>query len=319
MARPMDDVPPLTGRPTIHSWIAVLTVSLALCFAVGPSSAASAKQTPSMPANDRSFKLDLISRLKTAPETVILGSSRSKRVEPAYVQTLTGRTGFNAGVISGTAADAWVMTRYLADCFPLRKRRYLWFVDAGIATDGINPDLRADPRSHKYLGHSSAPADCSPRRLSPNNHYNPDGSFGQGSPHLQERPSDLDAKVAKLVASVRAHPPPVGGKPNPKRYVWFVKALDFMNNHGSRPVIVLDPIYPTVLAALRKVGFPERKTSRKYLTQLHKRFDFVVVDAEDIHRWGGSPNDFADPTHINGRNMRRLLAYVVTHSGGALR
>ena len=53
---------------------------------------------------------------------------------------------------SGTAADAWVMTRYTADCFPHKRRRYLWFVEVGIATNGINPDLRADPRSHKNLG-----------------------------------------------------------------------------------------------------------------------------------------------------------------------
>jgi hypothetical protein len=48
------------------------------------------------------------------------------------------------------------------------------------------------------------------------------------------------------------------------------------------------------------------------------RFDFVVVDAEDIRRWGGSPYGFWDPTHINTANMRRLLAYVVKHSDGAL-
>jgi hypothetical protein len=101
--------------------------------------------------------------------------------------------------------------------------------------------------------------------------------------------------------------------------VWFERALAFMNAHGSRPVIVLNPIYPAVLAALRKAGFPERKASGEYLQRLHARFHFVVVDAEDIHRFGGSARDFVDPTHINDTNMRRLLGYVLAHSDGALR
>lgn len=274
--------------------------------------------------NDRTLKLDAIDRLGRAPQTLVLGSSRAKRAEPAYLQRLTGRTGFNAAVIGGTAADAWVMTRYLADCFPLHKRRYLWFVDVGVATNGVNPDLRADPRSRDYLDPTADPAvrrrACGPGDTRSSTRYLPDGSLGPHSVrNLPEKARHLDESVAKLVASVRAHPAANSGNLDPKRYVWFEKALAFMNSRGERPVIVLNPIYPTVLAELRKVGFPARRTSRAYLAQLHARFDFVVVDAEDIHRWGGSRRDFADPTHINDANMRRLLRYVVAHSDGALR
>ena len=150
--------------------------------------------------------------------------------------------------------------------------------------------------------------------------YNPDGSLGPNS--LRQFPGDaqrLEEAVAKLVASVRAHPTAGGGKLDPRRYVYFERALSFMNARGERPVIVFNPIYPTVLAELRKVGFPAREASREYLTRLHERFDFIAVDAQDIRRWGGSPRDFTDPTHINDKNMRRLLAYVVTRSDGALR
>jgi len=270
--------------------------------------------------NDRSFKLDLIGRLQAPPQLVVLGSSRSKRAEPSYLRSLTGLSGFNAGVISGTAADAFVMTRYLGDCQPLRGRRYIWFVDADVATNGVNPDLTADPRGRKYLDPTSAsarrPTDCERRTLGRNNRYNPDGSFGSRSQKLPERPHDLTAKVSKLLASVVPHPPQ---GVNPKRYVWFERALAYMNSHGSRPVIVFDPIYPSVLAKLRSIGFPAHVTSTTYLSQLHKRYDFVVVNAQDIRVWGGSPDDFSDPTHINEVNMRRLLRYVVSHSAGALR
>ena len=38
-----------------------------------------------------------------------------------------------------------------------------------------------------------------------------------------------------------------------------------MNEQGSRPVIVLNPIHPHVLAALRGRGFPARKAALAYL------------------------------------------------------
>jgi hypothetical protein len=56
-----------------------------------------------------------------------------------------------------------------------------------------------------------------------------------------------------------------------------------------------------------------------YLDDLRRRFDFVLVDAQDISRWGGSPADFSNATHVNRRNMRRMLAYVVARAEGALK
>ena len=271
--------------------------------------------------NDRSLKLDLVDRLKSSPQILILGSSRAKRAEPAYLRKLTGRSGLNAGVTGGTAADAWVMTRYVARCFPHRKRRYLWFVDADLATSGVNPDLRADPRSRTYLDGTSTVSGqrCGPGDLRSRTRYNPDGSyksrFGTIVPESSEH---LDEEVAKVVSSVRVKAKTSVGYIDPRRYVWFEKALAFMNARGERPVIVLNPIHPAVLAELRRYGFPARRASLQYLHEHHARFDFTIVDAQDIHRWRGSPTGFWDPRHINTANMRLLLAYIVKHSGGAL-
>jgi len=228
-------------------------------------------------------------------------------------------------VTSGTAADAWVMTRYLADCLPHWGRRYLWFVDMGVATNGVNPDLRADPRSHRYLDAAGDQAMIARRACGPGDRrrsfrYNPDGSLGSHSKrNLPERAKNLNEAVAAEVAKVRANPARMSGDLSPKRYVYFERALAFMNSQGSRPVIVFNPIHPAVLAEFEKFGFPARRTANAYLKRLHDRFDFVVVNGQDIRRWGGSADDFSDPTHINEANMRRLLRYVVTESGRALR
>ena len=120
------------------------------------------------------------------------------------------------------------------------------------------------------------------------------------------------AQVAKLRAQSEG-----GGRTiDPRRYVYFER-IAFMNEQGSRPVIVLNPIHPHVVrrAARTWVSGAEGRAGVP-ACGLHERLDFVVVDA-DIRRWGGSLTDWSNATHVNRRNMRLLLGYVVAHSQGA--
>jgi hypothetical protein len=291
--------------------------------AAGPPTAAR-PLVSGAPENDRTIKLDLIDRLESAPEILVLGSSRARRADPTFVRELTERSAFNAGVTGGTAADAWVFTRYVADCFPRQTRRYLWFVDVGLATNGIHPSLEADPRSGKYLDSTRdtevGGVPCGPgdnRNLS--KRYRPDGAYVRSvARNLPQHSPNLRKDVAEAVAEVRVNR---GGRvtSDPKRLVWLEKALRFMNRRGERPVIVLNPIHPAIVAELKKHGFPARQVTYRDIGWLKQRYDFVFVDALDIGRWGGSPNGFWDVHHINSANMRRLLTYVVSHSQGALR
>ena len=254
------------------------------------------------------------------------------------LRTLTGHSGFNAGVTGGSAADAWVFARFTAARFP-QHRRYIWFVDAGIATNGVNPQLARDPRAHKYLtggpaydvGYGGPYISLSATRTSLRDlriclqtncrdhlPYNPDGSIA----HHSDRPdaaARLRHAVDKMLASIKAHPPQPLVTLNPKRFVWFERAIRWMNERGERPVIVLNPIYPSVLAELNKYGYPGRRATLEKVAELHKRFRFVFVDCQDIRRWGGTTSDWTNATHVNRANMRRMLRYIVAHSEGGLR
>jgi hypothetical protein len=336
------------GPPSSRSFVTaaliaclgLLAATLALNVVVDPFAIARTGIVPSAVENDRAIKLDLIDRLKVAPGILVLGSSRARQAEPAQLEKLTGRKGFNAAVTGGTASDAWVMTRYVADRFPTRNRGYIWFVDVGIATNGVNPQLAADSRSDSYLpgGSGFGPGDvktylgtdataasfrvvrsCVLASCEPRLRYGPDGSLtGATLRYLPEQTDRLRQSVDELVASIRKSPP-AAGSTSPERYTYFERTLAFMNGQGSRPVIVLNPIHPEVLAELQRHGFPARKASMAYLDDLRRRFDFVLVDAQDISRWGGSPADFSNATHVNRRNMRRMLAYVVARAEGALK
>jgi hypothetical protein len=300
------------------------SLTLVLLAAVlGAASAGAGPPGPALSARcrdsgDRATKLTLIAALPRSPQILILGSSRAREAEPSFLRRLTGRSGFNAAVTGGTAADAWVMTRFGADRWPSRARRYLLFVDAGIATNGIPPDLAADPRARRYLGAESTAGRTSPCRVS-RSRYRADGSIAH---HYPKPPAERARVVAKSVAEVLAHirtHPPHAEQDNPARYAYFERTIAFMNQHGARPVIVLNPIHPRVLAELEKYGFPKRKAALEYLGRLRRRLDFVVVDCEDIRTWGGSAANFTNATHVDRVNMRRMLRYIVSHADGALR
>src|SRR5262249_22111150 len=104
----------------------------------------------------------------------------------------------------------------------------------------------------------------------------------------------------------------------PKRFQLFEHLLAYMNSRGERPVIVFNPLYPTVYAALEQYGSPVTTASLDYLRKLRARYDFVVVDCENIHFWGGTDSNWKNATHVDQFNMRRMLRYVVAHSDGAL-
>lgn len=325
--------------------LGLLAAILALNVVIDPFAIAGSGIVPTAVESDRSIKLTLLENLKRGPEILVLGSSRSRQAEPSYLQQLTGHSGFNAGVTGGTSADEWVFVRFAADLFPHQKRRYVWFTDVGLAGAGVLPQLAHDSRARRYLpggagfglgdvetylGTDATKASwrvfrkCVLATCHSYIRYRPDGSLTNQSLHyLPEHAKSLRRSVAQQLAGIRAHHQTLAQArkdlAEPNRFFYFERALEFMNKRGEEPVIVLNPVYPTVLAELRKYGYAGREASLEMIAKLHKRFKFVFVDAQDIRRWGGTDYDWSNATHVNRANMRRLLRYIVAHSAGALR
>ena len=154
--------------------------------------------------------------------------------------------------------------------------------------------------------------------------YRGDGSLTNQSLHyLPEHAKSLRKSVAKLLAAVRAHHETLtqarADLADPWRFFYFERALAFMNERGEVPVIVLNPVYPSVLAQLEKYGYAGRRATLEKVAELHRHFRFVFVDCQDIRTWGGNDYDWTNATHVNRSNMRRMLRYIVAHSEGALR
>jgi hypothetical protein len=283
---------------------------------------AASTSAAAQPSTDRTVKLDLIAKLRRGPAILILGDSRGRQAEPSLLQKLTGHTAFNAAVTGGATPDAWVFTRYTADLFPQQKRRYIWFVSWGLATNIVTPWLTEDPRGRHYLQEVAAYLSTQsvtppPQRDTPT-HYRTDGSLRiPQPPPTPTQVAEVKAEAAQKVAAIQRHPP-VTPAFDPSNFQLFEHLLAYVNGRGERPVIVINPIYPTILAELRQYGDPLTTSSLAYLRSLRQRYDFVLVDCENSHAWGGSDSDWNNPTHIDRANMRRMLRYIVAHSDGAL-
>jgi len=261
--------------------------------------------------------LTLVEHLTRSPQLLVLGSSRARVAMPDVVRQLTRRSTFNAAVRGGSSPDEYVFTRLLAQRFPHAKPAYLIFTDVGLAGDGLNPELADQPLARRFLG-----ADASSKKSTcvPNGEYSPDGGLDY-PPGLDkaQREARTAATVAQTLRGITAATER-RTRIDPGHTKYFLRMLAFMNTQGATPVIVLNPMYPSVLAKRRKFGFPERKAVTVYLAWLRKQhYRFVFVDCEDIRRWGGKTSDFINVDHVDRANMARMLRYVVAHSGGVLR
>jgi hypothetical protein len=298
-----------------------LTAAAVLALVLVAATTSWAVHNPNPPScvdgGDRLTKLELIAHLHKSPGVVVLGSSRARVAMPQTVRRLTGRRAFNAGVRGGGAADEYVFTRLIAQRFPHAKTAYVIFTDVGIAGDGVNPELADEPLARPFLG---ANASSKKTTCVPNGFYKPDGGLAY-APELTA--AQRARKVAKGVAQTLPNIPEQSKnvpsiKPESTKY--FRRLLAFMNVQGATPVIVLNPIYPTILAARQKHGFPQRKAAGVYLKWLRQHgYRFVLLDCENIHKWGGKASDFWNVDHVDRANMNRMLRYVARHSRGVLK
>ena len=263
---------------------------------------------------DRFTKLQLINQLPAAPHVLVLGSSRARVAMPAAVEALTGGQAFNAGVQGGGAADEYVFTRVLAQRFPTAKPAYLIFADVTIAGDGVNPNLADQPLARPFLGGDAIAGKSS---CADNGFYTADGGLGYPPGPTNGRAALVASEVAETLKGIPADAK-IPRHINPASTTYFQKLLRFINAQGATPVIVLNPVYPTILSERLRYGFPELKAAKTYIAWLQKRYRFIFLNCEDIRTWGGAKSNFWNKDHIDRPGMARMLEYVVSHSNGVL-
>jgi hypothetical protein len=308
---------------------------------------------PTAILSDRATKACLAERLPVGPQLVVYGSSRAMKVDPAFVSRLTGLSTFNAAVSSATPADVWAFANFLHDRFPGGHRRVIWLLDVeSFRARPLDPGLLETPALARYFSASTqvnarlnslwtlfswkAAQDAFRVATSPKasaatrvpctyrtngvTEYAPNG-LRQWDFHdlAQARGTSLSTGIGQSITQYRGiytsgYP---GLAPTPER--WFERTLRAMHAWGIRPVIVLTPVQPKLLRVIAPLGWQRRHTQVvRYLHTVAKRIPFELLDASHVATFEGSRRAFYDGVHMTAPNARRLTAWLIRRSRGAL-
>jgi hypothetical protein len=306
---------------------------------------------PTATTSDRSVKVDLIQKLKQAPQLIVLGSSRSMRYDPEYLQQKTGLRTFNAGVnIIGGAADVWAMTNYLHDRFPQAHPKYFWLVDVETFTTTVKESLTAEPRLARYLDKTSGTAGragsalttagddlksllswattrdslrilthqstATAREQAFRRQFRPNGGIATEtmSPAQRQRRTVQNLTRYTLLYQTAYH------ALDPKAMRYVEQTLALMNQSGSTPLIVLTPLSPMFQQKLGPLGWNDRHQQVvAFFDGLAAKYRFTFADMTSVSTWGGSPTEFFDGVHPSYLNIHKLIDFLVQNYAGALR
>jgi hypothetical protein len=273
------------------------------------------------------------------------------KIQPAYVQALTGSPTFNAGVSSATPQDAWAFVNFLHDRFPATRPRALWLVDVEMfRPKPLDPGLLATPALARYFSfsarwqarasglttlfswhtlsdswrvlraslfssaHAAPPGQCT-YRTNGVTRFTPSG-FRLWDIHdaARARGFSLNQGIALTVQEyTRIYR---SGYPalSAEAERWFARTLSFLNRQGTRPLLVLTPVQPKLLHAIGPLGWNRRHSQVvSYLRQLQAHASFDLLDASHISSFGGRLGGFYDGVHMTVPNLRQLVAWAVAH------
>jgi hypothetical protein len=303
---------------------------------------------PTVTTSDRTVKADKIEQLAQPPDLVVLGSSRSMRYQPSYLEKKTGLKTFNAGVngIGGTA-DAWAMTQFIHEVWPESHPAYLWLVDVeSFVPFEVGARTANEPRLAQYVGQASvgkgtrelvralwenrttlfslATAKDSMRLLlfrekakSQQNKYRKqildDGVLKQrvwSEKEWGRRYPNSVERYSKLYKNVYKEMDPTS-----KEY--FEKTLKFMNDQGATPLVVLTPINPKLRKILAPLGWEKRHEQvAAYIESQQDQYDFIFIDMTDPTVFGFDPKEWYDGMHMTTVNTRLAIDHILEQAGG---
>jgi hypothetical protein len=290
---------------------------------------------PTIVPRDATVKADLIEGLRKPPGIVILGSSRSLKMDPRYIRQRTGRTAFNAGVRAGTPVEAYAMLRLMDDRFAKPPKRVLWMLDVeAFRSDYIDAGLLNDDRIAGYFSDAElirARAHALWPLLSWNGAQD---AWKVAKSELTGTAPSEEARLDRVRDFFRSDGYKQAGEARDgpfvkRKYTGFYaggaypklartplayleESLRLMKGWGTTPVIVITPMSPKMQQLLGPLGWNDRhRDVVKLLQRLKAQYGFELLDLSSIEDWGGSSRQFADGVHLLPSNMQRLTDTVL--------
>jgi hypothetical protein len=282
--------------------------------------------------SDRTFKIDLIEKMRKPPQLIIFGGSRGTRFDPAHFTAATGLRTFNAAFSNGRPTDAWAFTAFLMQQEQVTKLRCFWALqpstfyqkqmDIGLLTDqrlarSFPQSLLADqvPKLIAYAGLGLplfwSPGEYSDNGLMTNNWYDYRMAHGFA----------LEESLRQYIASQQTVTHGTGQRRDwGLNQEYFAQTLGLFNSMGTTPLLVMMPTHPEVIAAMGAARFDrKRRAFHRFLDLLRHKYRFALLDFSHIESFGGDPSGFYDGVHVTRENADRIIDAALAAAPQALR
>lgn len=115
---------------------------MTLNYFVNPLGKYASRELPTLVWTGREDKANLLEQYQNNPEVLILGSSRTMKLDPAYIEEKTNLDTFNAGVNSARTEDYYVMLKYAVEELNVKPK----YVILGIDVEGFHNNAPPDDR-----------------------------------------------------------------------------------------------------------------------------------------------------------------------------
>lgn len=317
--------------------VMLLTSVGTLNYVVNPMAQYPSRLYKPMAQTSRSQKLELFKKLPETPQGLILGSSRVMKLEPDYLQKLTGKRFFNAGVNYATPEDHLAWLRLYQLRFECPPEIVIVGIDPSSFSSNLPPDARlinnrelADripeaitwsdrmklweelfswdqtKKSVKSLAmqtlHKQLPA--------PAEHYRDDGLlvYDVREREIREGTYDLNAGIDYNKAEYFPRYRNFGTQSLQRRQLFRELAKTCQAN-GTRLYVYITPMHPELEAyLLQKTEYLQRRDETAFfLKTLANTYGYEFFDFAKLESFGGDQNQFVDGTHPLESNTQRML------------
>lgn len=330
-------------RRFVRRFLALLLGLLAflglLNFLVNPEGIYSTHLLPPVTLNTRPGKAKLLAEMDPKPEALILGSSRSMKIDPADVERRTGLRAFNASVNAAFAEDYYVMLRYAVETAGMQPKLVIIGADVENFHDHSPPNdyllhanslgrflnaNQADSAWHRFTtlftvletklsilsiqeaitGEARGEGTFEANGYLKNDFWKALKEQGKldVKSRFEQRAAQYQTRYASYVA------------PSKERLDYFTKLLAYCRERHIPVIVFLTPMHPDLKARLRVYGYDQRRDEaaaalQKICAQEGVRF----YDLSLPESFGGDLNSFYDGIHMDEHNSGLITEKVLAN------
>ncbi len=305
---------------------------MAMNYVVNPHGKYNSSVLPSLVWTGRADKAKLLKEFDENPDVLILGSSRSMKIDPDFIKEKTGMPAFNAAVNSANAEDYYAMLRYSLDTLEKKPK----YIILGIDVEAFHNNTPIDERLlfnqtlSKYLNAKDQISfkDTLISLLSyeetsnsfvslyykitgypdQSTYYDDDGFLHYTRKSGTVTEQNYESKIEEYIKRYRAR---FAGYTHlsEKRKDYFEKFLALANEENIKVISFITTLHDDIIDDLKKTrNYDEIKRQLvTYLNELDQQHaNFVYEDYDRVDKYDGILTAFYDGAHIHEKNAVRI-------------